>query len=323
MTDRSSELHFHCRACGLRFEALPTRTEPRPEREFLPTAYFSGCRSCGAEAEQVAWEVNLAKAWGNATGPKTEAGKAASAANLKGHPTPEEAKITRFNAMKHGVFAETAQYFPARPGQYPHCETCEHFNNGCNPYPVRGHKNPPACLKRTELFMDFTIAFETRDPKMLNRYQARLQALVWQLTNDMILTIIKDGVSLRTPEWAFDKEGTLRIASYIDESGDSRTIQKVEAHPLLKLIIEYMNRNGMTLPDSGMTMKIKDEQETVSGFLEQDKKAIDGASDFRERQTAALEKLGSLIERSRQRASRDPVLLEHQALEKQDGSASD
>lgn len=318
MTDGRS-LNFRCQGCGLRFVAVPTRSAEMPEREFLPTAYFADCRDCGAEAEQAAWEVNLAKAWGRATGPRTEAGKAASAANLKGHPTPEEARITRFNAMKHGVFAETAQYFPARPGQYPHCDGCEHFNNGCDVRPARGHKNPPGCLKRTELFMDFTIAFDTRDPKMLGRYQARLQALVWQLTNDMILTIIKDGVSLRTPEWVFDKDGKLQLASFLDEFGDRRNIEKVEAHPLLKLIIEFMNRNGMTLPDSGMTMKVKDEQETISGFLTDDKQATDNANEFRARQTAALENLGKLIQRSQQRASRDPVLLEHEALETDDG----
>lgn len=319
MSKELLRLHFHCKACGHRFESEPGRVVDVPDREWQACDYFAPCPECRAEAGQAAWEINLAHAHSRATGPRTPEGKQAAAARLVGHPTPEEAKRTRFNAMKTGMFARTAQYWPARPGAYPHCDSCEHFNRGCDVAPRNGHKNPPACLKRIDLMMQFQIAFETGDPSMLRDQQATLQALVWQMTNDMILSVIKDGVSWKTPEWSLNKDGNVVLAQYIDqETGDVRTIQKIEAHPLLKLIIDYMNRNGMSLPDSGMTMKVRDEQETVRGFLEGQGEAAESSLAFQERQTKAFEGLQALVERSQKRQARDPVLIEHNALEKAD-----
>ena len=259
------------------------------------------------------------KAWKNATGPKSANGKAIAAKNLEGNNQPEQIARSRFNAMKHGVFAKTATYYPAKPGKYPHCASCEHLNNGCNEFRVPGKKNPPACLKRIELFMDFHIAFDTRDPALLTKYHANLQAMVFQLTNDMILAIVQQGVSLVTPEWHFDKDGGLHFVTYTDEvSGENRQVMQTVAHPLLKVLIELMNRNGMALPDSGMTMKVKDDTEQLQGFLQADGARTESELAYKERQTRALEGLASLIERGKARQAKDPVLLEHKAMDAPD-----
>lgn len=318
------DINFHCRArhCGRRFRARPGRVEPVADREWQPEDYFAICPDCTNEAGQAAWELSLAKGHAHATGPKTPEGRAASAANLAGHPNAADVTRTRFNALRHGLYAETATYWPSRPGQYPQCETCEHHNNGCDDYkPTR--ELPPACLKKTELLMRYQIAFQTRDPKMLSQDQATLQALAYSLVNDMFLTVIRDGSTLRTPEWRFvmDKEGKQEVAfvKYIDDVGIERTITKVERHPLLGPIIEFMQRNGMTLPDSGMTAKVKDEEETIQGFLQADASTRESEAEFREKQSRTLEGLSVLIERSQQTKKRDPVLLEHQANDKAGG----
>lgn len=158
------EVTFRCEWCGHQWESAPERVEDCEDLPWHPWRYACACPSCHKEAGQVWWERNLLKAHAHATGPRTPEGKAATAANLEGHPTPEEAQRTRFNSLKHGLFARTATYFPARPGKYPHCATCEWFNNGCDENPPPGKKNPPACMKRTELFMRHQIAFESRDP---------------------------------------------------------------------------------------------------------------------------------------------------------------
>lgn len=318
MSDDSKELNFHCRGCSARFKALPSRIVAAPGREWQPNDYFAVCPDCGKEAGQVQWELNLSKMWASATGPKTAEGKAASAANLKGHPTKEEALRTRFNAMKSGAFARTAQYWPAKPGKYPHCASCEHFNNGCNDDDHRAakHRNPPACLKRIELFMNFQIAFETRDPKMLSDRMSTLHALAWQMVNDMYLQVIQDGVSPQTPRWYYDKDGNFHLAEYTDSVTKEKVLlYESKAHPLLRMIIEFMNRNGMAMPDSGMTVKVQEDTEQIQGFLDKNGAVQENALEFQQRQTVALEGLAALVKRSQDRVARDPVLIEHEALE--------
>lgn len=318
MNDRKQLINFHCGACGWNFEGAPGRIEEAPEQEWHPWRYFAGCPMCDSEARQAGWERSLFKAWRAATGPKTEQGKASTALNLAGNNTPEQIARSRFNAMKHGAFAKTATYYPSKPGKYPHCSGCEHFNRGCDEFPVPPKKNPAGCLKRVELFMDFHIAFDTRDPGLLTKYSATMQALAWQITNDMILQVIQDGTALKTPEWHYDKEGNLHYPSMTGPDGQAAHIMRVEAHPLLKLIIDFMNRNGMALPDSGMTMKVKDENEQVRGFLDSSKADAESAQQFRERQTKSLEHMAALIERSQRRQKLDPVLIEHAAVESEE-----
>ena len=210
-------VHFHCArsvgGCGHRFAAEPGGVVDAAALEHHPFEYTAECPACGREAPQAAWERALAKAWTKATGPTTADGKAASARNLAGHPSAEESYRTRFNAMKHGLFARTATYFPAKPGRYPQCDGCDLFD-ACH--------EQIACLKRTELFLKTHIAFESRDPSMLMEVHAGNQAAIQSLINDMIIAIAADGgPRLRSPEWYYDKDGGFHLARYRNSQGGS------------------------------------------------------------------------------------------------------
>lgn len=316
-TDPLHQVKFYCRLCGHKFEAEPERIEDSPDEAWHPWRYFAACGQCGEEAEQAYWERNLLKAWARATGPQTDEGKAATAANLEGHPTPEEAKRTRFNAMTHGIYARTATYFPAKPGRYPHCKTCEYFNNGCDENPPPGQKNPPACMKRAELFMRHQVAFETKDPGLLLSIRADVQAALQAIVDDMILAITASGVELRSPEWYFNPQtGEAGIVEYTDwVTGEQRTVYKVTAHPLIKPLVELIQKNNLTLADMGMTPKVQEEQDLVRGTLEQRESDRQAAEEYRSRQQELLENLGQQIQRSQARVERDPVLIEHQQNE--------
>lgn len=302
--DKLAEVSFAC-GCGHRFEAEPSRVEDVPEDERHPWEYFAECPECGDEARQAGWERGLLRAWANATGPRTAEGLARTAANLEGHPTPEEAKRTRFNAMKTGMRAEVAQFFPAKPGKYPHCEGCEYFDT-CRP--------GDACQKRTELYMRHLIAFETSDPALLRQDHARLQATVRAIIDDIMLAILKTGVEVRTPEFWFDELGEVHIAEWEDSTGH-HLIEKVNAHPLIKPLKDLIAANNLALGDAGMTEKVREDQDMLRGHLDGQGKDRESLLEHQRRQADALEGLRGMIENSRREVEKDPILLEHRREE--------
>ena len=174
-TDR--EITFRCKPCELTFKAEPARVVDAPQRDF-PYDYFADCTGCGVEVPQVYWERNLFQAHVNATGPKTDEGKAITQANLEGYPTAEQRLRTRFNALKTGAYAETALAFPARPGQYAHCKTCDIDHDFC--------RQQPACLRRSELMLKFLAAVKSGDPRHIEDIHIVNQAKTAAILSDSL-----------------------------------------------------------------------------------------------------------------------------------------
>lgn len=304
-SDPLSSVTFRCRVCQCNFAASPERVEACPEQEQHPFAYFGRCVYCGAEAEQAHWERNLLKAWATATGPKTPEGVAATSSNLVGHPTPEESKRTRFNAMKNGLSARTATYFPAKPDGYEFCRSCDVDRSYC--------AEQPACVKKTELFMLHHAAFEQRNPKHLMGIYADLQASIFAILQQILQVIVADGVKITEPQWYTDKEtGRVVIAEFTDEQGQRRILTEINAHPLFKPLGELLSKTGLTLSDMGMTTKVIEAESEEMGRLTSDRADKDSLLDFNRRQTEALENLHGVIERARLEKKSDAVLIEYQ-----------
>lgn len=302
--DQLESVHFHCRACGDRFEAEPDEVAAAPDLDHHPFEYVAECPVCGASAQQASWEKALLKAHANATGPKTAEGKAAVAGNLRNRP---------FNAVRHGLYARTAKFFPAKPGKYARCDTCEHLETqACL-------QRPRACLKRHELLLRHQIAFETQDPDLLLQLRSDTQAAIQGLIDDMILVIAQDG-GPRVEEvvWYHDKEGGFHLAKWKDEHGMIHQIHELKAHPLLKPLMDFISKNAMTLADLEMTPKARDDQAVMEGFLDQQGERQETLLEYQERQAQALESVQAMIESSQRRLASDPVLIEHGGI---DGSA--
>lgn len=299
------EVTFYCAPCYRTFKAAP-RVEPCPEQEYHPWRYLAECPSCGQECGQAHWEHALLKAWAHATGPKTADGLAAAARNLEGHPTPEETARTRFNAMKHGLRARTATYFPAKPDQYPFCKGCEVDRWWCS--------QQAACTKQTELFMLHQAAFEQRDPKRLQGIYSDLHAAVIAVLQQILTTIVSDGVTLRTPSFKISEDGATYLAEYLDpESGEKRQILDITAHPLFRPLGELLSRANLSLSDLGMTTKVIEAEEEDLGRLAHEREEQESLGAFRRRQLAALEGLAALVKRANDKTASDPILLEHQS----------
>jgi len=266
-------VNFKCHSCGSTQECEPDRVVDAPEHEYHPWLYYAYCDACGAEAEQIFWERNILKANANATGPKTLEGLASSAKNLEGHPTTEESKRTRFNAMKHGLNARVATFFPAKPGNYPECKECEHAaREDCVPQRV--------CLKKTEIFLRYHAAVESGDPELIKGYMADSQANMMALMHQMMLQMVEDGGPRQlTPMWHGDKDGGVHFVEYPDpKTGEKTQLYEAKEHVLLKRYMEFVVKNSMSLEDMGLTVKSRDEAETLKGF-------INNESDKQETQT--------------------------------------
>jgi hypothetical protein len=250
-------VNFKCQSCGKGFQTVATTTKTNPDKPWHPYDYFTQCK-CGGEARQVAWEQNLLKAHANATGPVTKVGKAIASQNAAGH----SCENTRFNALQHGLYAKTAQYYPARPGKYPTCENCEFKNKECS-----DENHLVACLKKTELFMQTHIAFETGDHKILKKMHANTHAALNAILNDMILSVAQTGVEIKNPRWYPNpKTGMPEFVEYRDENGSKHQLHDIQAHPLLNKIIDLVQKNSLTLDDMNMTDKSQDDSE-LKGFI--------------------------------------------------------
>ena len=311
--DRLDEVRFRC-DCGHIWEAAPDRVEESGE-EFHDWTYHCACPECGEEAGQDPGQRRMLKMWANATGPRTEEGRAASAANLEGHPTPEETQRTRFNAMKHGLDAKVATYFPAKPGGYDACQGCPYRENRCLVEEARGGP----CIQRSELYFQNHLAFEHKNPELLRDRMASLQASIASIIDMMILDIVRRGVTITAPRWYIHPEDGFQIAEYTDEDGNLRLLTEVNAHPLLNPLIDYLKKNGQTLADAGMTLRQQDDDALLEGYIDSKRLDRETEGEQRERQTAALERLTGLVESAQQDRGKDPVLLEYQEQEALDG----
>lgn len=288
----NSQVNFACTHCKENFKDVPSRIEDVEDRPWHPFEYFADCPKCGEEAPQVTWEKNIFKANTMATGPRTAEGRANSAKNLEGHPTPEETQITRLNAMKHGLFAKTAQYFPAAPGRYPQCADCEYM-------PDEVCKEHGACLKRAEVMLRHKVAFEHKDPSLLMDSFAETHAAMRTMIDWMIMTIAADGgPQLKSPTWYYDKDGKFHLAKWTDDHGELIQLYDHQAHPLMKPLIEYVSKLDMSLGDLGMTPKVQDENEIMKGFIDQDNKVKETEGGFQQRLEDNSNQLINLIKGS-------------------------
>lgn len=302
-----SQVNFRCGACKRSFAAAPDLIEDAPERDHHPYRYFAHCPHCEAENQpQASWEVALLKAHQTSTGPRTDEGKAATTANLAGHPTAEETRRTRFNAMKHGMNARVATYFPAKPDGYAFCARCDVGRDWC--------AAQPACVKQTEIFMLHHAAFEQRDPRVLGGIHADLQASLTAMLQMCIQEVLGLGVLIKAPKVELDREGNPVTLTYVDEGGKRQYIYNYTSNPAFKPLTELVSRLGLSMNDLGMTVKKADDEDgMLNGRLNLDADTRETLESFGARMLEATQGAKDLIAQAQQRTKADPVLVEFQA----------
>lgn len=302
-------VNFRCSECSHAFDGLPDLVEDAPEVEYHPYRYFAHCPKCQAQHQpQASWERALMKAHQASTGPKTPEGLAKVGENLAGHPTPEESRRTRFNAMKHGLNARTASYFPAKPDKYAFCKGCDVDRVWCS--------QQVACVKQTEIFMLHHAAFESRNPKALSSLHADLQAGLTAMLQMLMQHALADGVVIKQPKVELDRSGTAVTLSYLDDAGKRQYVYDFHAHPALKPIADFVSRLGLSMTDLGMTVRAADPEEGEErGVLKLDDKTQETLSEFNARMQEAMKGARGMLERAAKATEADPVLVAHEARE--------
>ncbi|PHS71956.1 MAG: hypothetical protein COB22_05935 [Cycloclasticus sp.] len=309
-TNPLDEVSFICRPCKKNgvsepgFVADPSRIEDVPEKTTHPWAYFADCPRCGKECKQQVWEIALMSSYGKHTGPKTEEGKANSKKNLEGYPTAEQRKRVRFNGLKHGMYAQTLEFFPARPGQYLQCKGCQIAHDVCRENII--------CAKEADRAMRYQIAFSENNPDQLRDIQANNQSRIQSIMDNVMLSLVNTGVELKNPRGTYDqKAGKFIPETYLDGDGEVHLSMDYSAHPLLKTLMDFVSKNSLTMADQGMTPKLREDEEELQGKLSGAEQKGDELLGYQRRQADALEGLKAMIENSKKRSDSDPILIEH------------
>lgn len=302
-----STVNFRCGSCRHAFEGEPDLVEQFPEQEHHPFRYYAHCPACGEQHQpQASWERALLKAHQLSTGPRTAEGLAATTANLAGHPTPDEALRTRFNGMKHGAFARTATYFPAKPGGYSFCDRCDVDRGWC--------REQPACVKQTEIFMLHHAAFDRRDPRVLKNLHADMHAALMATLQMCIQEVLGLGVLIKAPKVELDREGNAVALTYTDAAGKKQYIYQYTANPAFKPLSELLTRMGLSMSDLGMTVKaVEEDEEQGRGQLSKAEDARETLADFGQRMLQAMSTSRDQIAAAQLAKQQDPVLIEHKA----------
>ncbi|WP_233869264.1 hypothetical protein [Paraburkholderia adhaesiva] len=149
-------------------------------------------------------------------------------------------------------------------------------------------------------------AFDQKRPEVLGSMYADFQASLMAILQQLVQTVIADGVKISRPCFDFDKEGGFHLAEYM-EDGEMKRIMEISAHPLLKPLADLLSKNNLSLSDMGMTMRTAEDEPRLLGQLQTDAAPQLTDAQYRERQLSAIESLREKMSRARARVESDPV----------------
>lgn len=257
---KKPEIRFHCTrssgGCGARFASTDYHTDPNPDQEWHPYQHTAVCPRCAEDTHPASHQL---AGWKSAATPLSPESRAKISAAQKSRD-PASYEISKTNALITGANAKVIKIWPAKPGKYAECETCEYLTNGCA-------TDFQYCADKTDLYVKFMMAQETGNSAFLGQEMAATQAGIAAITASMIRILAQKGVTIETPIYTKTENG-IEVATYTDEEGKTRTITRTEAHPLLPHLINYVSKNTMTLGDMGLTPKVKEEHRQMQGYLD-------------------------------------------------------
>jgi Zn finger protein HypA/HybF involved in hydrogenase expression len=290
LTEQKERTTFWCPQCRWRWESAAERVEASTDSPH-PFDYFATCPKCGTEAGESPQIKSLYRAWLNITGSKSPE---ISNRNLC-QPDPVR---TRFNGLKHGMYAKKARYFPAKEGRYAECEGCGYAEE-CEESGV--------CLEMSKIKMMVQRAVDERDPRALTDLVKGTQADLFIMLQRMFSRVFKDGETLKAPVWSGTKEGYELV-----KNAEGEQVYELNEHPLLKRIVDVVAKNNLSLADLLLTPKTAEESQAIKGHLDGEKESREDLAGYRDKRNRMMEQFLSgqaALEANAKRAA-DPVARE-------------
>lgn len=247
--------YFYCRKCKLSWKSEEFITEGDNR-----TALCPACEKPAPECSHSTF--NLANtAWNNATGPRTEEGKARVA--LNGWKTG--AHCTRIRLMA-----------PAKFEKFPWCQDCEQ-RTACKNKEIR------YCPRDIETLAKFIQAFKDGDPNTLREEAGIANAQMWKVFSMMMHNIVQKGVMLKVERT--DGEGNITIT--------------YEKNQLIKELPSFIGSLGFNADAQVMTPKSVEQKEALEGHLSREEKTQEEAVEIRKRTLNEIEKFRRLLEENK------------------------
>jgi hypothetical protein len=287
---------FRCGRCKQNLELPVERVEDRIDQDPHPFEYFAHCPTCKNEITEAPFVKNLYRAWLNITGTKSPE---VSARNL---PAPDDPR-RKFNALKSGLFAKKAKYFPAKVGRYPECDGCEHSHE-CETIGI--------CLQISKVKMMVAQAFDSKDPAFLQPLFQDIQADVFVLLQRLIGQALRDGAILTSPVWHGTKDSYLMVNYHDPETGKLKQLMQHELHPAIRAIAELLQKNGLSLADLQMTPKTQADHAAQMGHLKGQTDERMTTREFQEKKLEQNRKFLEALSGATARREKDPMFREHQ-----------
>lgn len=265
---------FHCHSCNVVVKSDDYFTRGDEAVTVCPVCDNS------SNILETNWRVyNLQKAWENATGPKTEDGKARSSLNNYKHGK---------SAAQHHILA------PAKPEKYPICESCQIIKE-CKSKPYK------YCPVDLQVIATFVQAYKEQKINDLRELAGLTQANIYKVFVNMIHHIMTNGVMVHHKKLITDKNGN----PVYDSDGNMLYNEWDEKNTLLKDLPNYVISLGFSAELQDMTPKTRQESESLKGFLDDKKADRDSLLEVKRRSLQEQTRMREAIEQLNAQAAFD------------------
>jgi hypothetical protein len=251
--------YFYCKPCKFSWKTEDFHSDGEEVSALCPI-----CEKNAPECTHSTY--NLARtAWQNATGPKTEEGKARVALN----PWVDGAHCKKIRILA-----------PAKFDKFPWCHDCDQRDE-CEKKTIK------YCPRDLETTARFIAAFKEGDVSALKEEAGIANAQMWKIFSMMLHNIVDKGVMLKIE--STDSDGNKSV--------------RYEKNNLVKELPAFVATLGFSADQQVMTPKAVEQKEALEGNVRREAVTQEEEIAVRKRSADELSRMRALLEQHQQAAT--------------------